>query len=113
VPVKKNRNILFGRTLALVVAGVLGTSSPSFAQDPGAPLDDERPRIIHLEDGSYLLNDLAWNVVNAEVKRLQGVERLHKAEDWKPVVFISAGIGTLMGALSVVLFYWAGSLFKK
>ena len=65
------------RTLYLIA--VLGLNA--WAQDGGVISD--APKVTILPGDSYLFNKAAFDVTNAEMKRLQGVERLHKSEQWR------------------------------
>lgn len=73
------------------LAAVLSFALPAFAQD--APLAER------LSDGSLKFNPTGAQVLENELKRLQGVERLHKGESWIPVVAISSGVGVVVGVI--------------
>ena len=66
-----------------------------------AALPTDAPRAEKQIDGSVLLNPPAAKAVDDELRRLQGVERQHKAEQWAPVILISVGLGILIGAAVV------------
>jgi hypothetical protein len=58
----------------------------------------DAPRIIRLDDGSLHVNQPAAKALDDELKRLQGVERVHSAESWVQVVAVSLLMGLLIGA---------------
>lgn len=93
VPVKKTGSFLFlaRRTLAFLLVIAL----PAFAQDAGV---SDAPMAVRLDNGSLLLNPPAEKALDDEMKRLQGVERTHKAESWTTVVLVSSGVGLVVGA---------------
>ncbi len=66
-----------------------------------AALPTDAPRAEKQIDGSVLLNPPAAKAVDDELRRLQGVERQHKAEQWAPVILVSIGLGILIGAAAV------------
>lgn len=83
------------RTLSLIF--VLGLSFAARAQDVGVLQPVEDPKVTILPDSTYLFNKRAFEVTNAEMKRLQGVERQHKAENAFIPVLIGLGVGTAVG----------------
>ena len=85
------------RALALILS--IALVSPVFAQDAGV---SDAPHAVRLENGSLLLNPAAELRLDDEMKRLQGVERQHKAESWVTVVLISVGVGLVLGAATGV-----------
>ena len=89
--------LLKRRTLSLIA--VLGLSFTARAQDGGVL---EEPKVIILPDSTYLFNQRAFDVTNAEMKRLQGVERQHKAEQWATPVLIGIAVGFVAGAALAV-----------
>lgn len=84
------------RTLYLIA--VLGLNA--WAQDGGVISD--APKVTILPGDSYLFNKAAFDVTNAEMKRLQGVERLHKSEQWVTPVLIGMAVGFVAGAAVAV-----------
>jgi hypothetical protein len=58
---------------------------------------DDAPRIVQLSQGTYLFNKPAFDKVDGEMKRLQGVEREHKAESWGLVLVVGLSVGLLVG----------------
>lgn len=66
-----------------------------------AELPSDAPVAQKMSDGSVLLNPSAAKAIDDELKRLQGVERQHKAEEWVPVILLSVGVGILVGAAAV------------
>lgn len=44
-------------------------------------------------------NAPAEQKLDDELKRLQGVERSHKAESWMTVVLVSSGVGLVVGSV--------------
>ena len=66
-----------------------------------AELPSDAPVAQKMSDGSVLLSPTAAKAIDDELKRLQGVERQHKAEQWAPVILISVGVGILLGAAAV------------
>jgi cell division protein FtsX len=49
-----------------------------------------------MENG-LLFNPAAEKQLDDELKRLQGVERLHRQESWLTVVIVSSGVGLAVG----------------
>ena len=74
---------------------LLCLSLPAYAQDAGV-LD--APLAVRTESG-LLLNPAAEKQLDDELKRLQGVERLHRQESWLTVVAVSGGVGAVVGAV--------------
>jgi hypothetical protein len=63
----------------------------------------DAPRVIHLPNNHYDFNDPAFDAVDAELKRLQGVERAHKAEpSWATPVLVGLVIGVVVGGLAAI-----------
>ncbi len=93
VPVKKAEScgLLLRRTLAFFLVIAL----PAFAQDAGVA---DAPLAVRHQNGNLELNPLAEKALDDELKRLQGVERSHKAESWTTVVLVSSGVGLVVGA---------------
>ena len=79
----------------LLVASI----SPAFAQDAGV---SDAPLAVRMENGHLDLSPAAESRINDEMVRLQGVERLHKAEKWLPVVMVSTGVGVAVGVAVTV-----------
>lgn len=95
------------RTLASLVLS-LTLSFPAWAQDGGVVSD--APRIVKLANGHYDFNPPAYVTLDAEVTRLQQVERVHKAEpSWATPVLIGMALGALAGATTVGALWWASS----
>lgn len=63
----------------------------------------DAPRVIKQTDGTYLFNQPAFNAVDAELKRLQQVERVHKGEPswWQPVV-VGLAVGVIAGTVGTL-----------
>lgn len=98
VPVKETLSrSSWRRTLAVVLL----LSAPVSAQDAGVVLD--APLAEKYPDGSLLFNPPGAKALDAELKRLQGVERLHKGESWITVVAISSGVGLVVGVLATLV----------
>ena len=77
-----------------LLAACLVLALPAFAQDAGVA---DAPLAVRMESGHLDLNPAAESRINDELMRLQGVERLHKAEKWLPVVMVSTGVGVAVG----------------
>ena len=88
------------RTLCLIA--VLGLNA--WAQDGGVITIStaDAPKVTILPGDSYLFNKAAFDVTNAEMKRLQGIERLHKSEQWATPVLIGMAVGFVAGAAVAV-----------
>lgn len=72
------------------------------AQDGGVVLPDA-PKVVALPSGGYFFNEPAFAAVDAEMKRLQGAERLHKAEpSWATPVLVGLVLGVVVGAAVAV-----------
>lgn len=104
VAVKKTGLEFYRRTLALVVVLAL----PASAQDAGIVLD--APLAERYADGSLLFNPAGAKTLDLELKRLQGVERLHKGESWITVVAISSGVGVVVGVLATTAAFFLKSV---
>jgi len=74
-------------------------SLPCFAQDAGVT---DAPKVVILPGDNYLFNKPAFDTVNSEMSRLQGVERQHKAEQWATPVIIGLVVGVVAGAAVAV-----------
>lgn len=59
------------------------------------------PRIVHLEP-DYLVNEAAFRRLDVEVRRLQELERVHKAENWFGVLFTGMVVGALISVAVAV-----------
>lgn len=93
------------RTLALLLSCALAaTPGLARAQDGGLP--DDAPLARRLDCG-LCLNAPAEKALDDEVKRLQGVEREHKAESWLSVVLVSVLVGFTVGGATVGLIWYA------
>ena len=90
-----------------LVLCVIVYSFTARAQDGGVQSD--APRIVKLRDDSYLVNKAAFVKLDDEMKRLQGVERLHKEESWVQTVMVSLAVGAAVGATTVGVIWWASS----
>lgn len=80
--------------IALALLIVLSASSVRAEEDA---LPDDAPKVVILQNGDYLFNKRAFDATNDEMKRLQGVERQHKAEQWATPVIIGMAVGLLAG----------------
>lgn len=101
------------KTLVLFLSVAL--ASPAMAQEADTPnLEDweVKPHIVPVPNG-YVFNQLAFDMVNAEVKRLQAVEQNHKAENWAGTVLLAAGIGATLAAIPFLLLWILPSVFQK
>ena len=58
------------------------------------------PRVTLLASGDYLVPQAAFAAVDAEMKRLQAVEKAHKGESWLTAILVSAGVGLVVGAIA-------------
>ena len=81
---------------ALIV--LLCLALPAWAQD----LPADAPKATKALDGSVTFNKPAYADLDAELTRLQGIERLHKRESWATVVVISVAVGLVVGAATGV-----------
>lgn len=92
------------RTLALLLSCALAaTPGLARAQDGGLP---DAPLARRLDCG-LCLNAPAEKALDDEVKRLQGVEREHKAESWLGVVLVSVLVGLTLGGATVGVIWYA------
>ena len=97
------------RTLACFLScALVATPWVARAQDGGV----DAPRAVRLLPGQSLnyptlaLNEPAEVAVDAELKRLQSLERAHKAESWTGVLITGGVVGVLLGiAAGVVIGY--------
>lgn len=80
--------------LAFLVAAAPVGESPKPAPTEDAPYARKLPV-------GWLVSDAGWLALDTELKRLQGVERLHKAENWTGVVLVGLVVGVVVGALAV------------
>lgn len=87
---------------ALLLAALLAQVA-----DPTPP--PEKPSVVKLaDDAGYFVSQVAWSAIDAELSRLQGVERLHKQENWLGAVLVSSGVGALLGAgLASLIWYFS------
>lgn len=85
------------RILALTV--ILGLNA--WAQD-GGTLEQDAPKVTILPGDNYLFNKRAFDTTNTEMKRLQGIERLHRSEQWATPVIIGLVVGFVAGAAVAV-----------
>jgi len=59
----------------------------------------DAPRVIKQTYGTYLFNQAAFAKVDAELKRLQQVERVHQGEPtWATPVVVGLVTGVVLGA---------------
>lgn len=58
------------------------------------------PRVTLLASGDYLVPQAAFAAVDAEMKRLQAVEKAHKGESWLTAILVSSAVGLVVGALA-------------
>ncbi len=94
-------NFFKRRTFSLIA--VLGLSFAARAQDGGVLEPLEEPKVTILPDSTYLFNKRAFEVTNEEMKRLQGVERLHKSENALIPILIGLGVGTAVGVTTGIV----------
>ena len=81
---------------SLLVA-ILLLTVPCYGQDAGV----DAPTATRLQNGSVLLNPPAFTKLDDELKRLQQVEREHKAEPpWVIPVLIGGAVGLALGAVA-------------
>lgn len=69
----------------------------------------DAPRVVKLTNGHYDFNPPAFNAVDAELKRLQQVERVHKGEPaWATPVVVGLLTGIVLGAAGTLagVFLW-------
>lgn len=71
---------------SLVVVLSLALAAPQ-----GAPV------VTRLPDGSMLMEPKAWQTIDDEVKRLQAVEQVHKAESPPPSSLVPILLGLVLG----------------
>ena len=69
------------------------------SQDGGV---SDAPKVTILPGDNYVFNKPAFDTVNKEMSRLQGVERQHKAEQWATPVVIGLVVGFAVGAAVAV-----------
>lgn len=65
-----------------------------------AQLPPTAPRVTLLASGDYLVPQAAFAAVDAEMKRLQAVEKAHKGESWLTAILVSSAVGLVVGALA-------------
>ena len=92
------------RTLALLLSCALA-ATPGLARAQDGGLSDA-PLARRLDCG-LCLNAPAEKKLDDEVKRLQGVEREHKAESWLGVVLVSVLVGLTLGGATVGVIWYA------
>lgn len=99
------------RTLALFLV----LSLPCYAQEPSKeakPVAEDAPVVLKYSNGSALMNKAAYDKVDLELKRLQQVEREHKAEpSWVTPILIGGVVGLVVGAVASAVV--VGSLKAK
>lgn len=79
---------------ALLLAALVAL--PAFGQEPAKPAD--APLVLQYPNGSALLNKAAFEKIDVEMKRLQQVEREHKAEpSWVIPILIGVAAGLVVG----------------
>lgn len=88
------------RFAVIVLTVALLAPAPAYAQSDGGT---DLPKVVHLKAGGYLLSELAWSRLDAEMRRLQTVEYNHKRESWQGIVGTSAMVGLLVGATLAIL----------
>lgn len=84
-------------TPATLVLCLTLSSLGARAEDGG--LVSDAPRAVRLDDGSVLFNQPAYTQLDAEMRRLQGVERLHRSENWVPVLLVGLAVGLVGGVV--------------
>lgn len=90
------RTLAFSLLLALPCYG----QEPSGVLKESKPAPADAPLVLQYPNGSALLNKAAFDKIDVEMKRLQQVEREHKAEpSWLIPVAIGAGAGLVVGAV--------------
>lgn len=92
--------------LAFVLACCLAQSPEVAATEPGEkdPPKGLReaaksPEILRQPNGDFLVSKMAFTLIDDELRRLQRLEREHKAEKWWPGVAISATVGFLLALI--------------
>ena len=76
---------------ALLLAALVAL--PAFGQEPA-----DAPLVLQYPNGSALLNKAAFEKIDVEMKRLQQVEREHKAEpSWVIPILIGVAAGLVVG----------------
>lgn len=87
------RSFLSARICASLV--LLLAASPARAQDGGVVSD--APRVVKLPTGHYDFNPAAFAKVDDELKRLQQLERVHKAEpSWATPLILGVVLGVVV-----------------
>ena len=82
--------------MRFLTLAVLLFAAPTWAEPKDAPV------VTILPGDRYEFNKAAFDVTNAEMARLQGVERQHMAEQWAPLFLIGVVLGVAAGAAVAV-----------
>ena len=89
------RSFLSARICASLV--LLLAASPAWAQDGGVVFD--APRVLKLPSGHYDFNPAAFAKVDDDLKRLQQLERVHRAEpSWATPLILGVVMGVVVAA---------------
>lgn len=94
--------------MPLLLAALLAAQPVARTAEPPADRREEArpaPLVLKLPTG-YLFNQPAFDVVDAEMKRLQRLERLHREESWLGVVLTGVAVGLVLGAGAVGLLWY-------
>lgn len=59
---------------------------------------EDRPVVLRLPDGSLQMSPDAAKALDAELRRLQVVEKQHKDEKWLLAIAVATAIGVAAGA---------------
>lgn len=100
MPVKMAHSSSLRRILAALVLPLALISLDARGEDGGIPAD--APVALKLANGSVLMNKQAFEATDAEMKRLQALEKNHKAESWVTVFLVGLAAGALAGAAVAV-----------
>lgn len=83
---------------AIIVAQLASGDTPTAESHDGGV---SGPRIVRKLDGTYNINQAAFDTIDLELRRLQNLERTHKDENWVGVVLTGMVIGLIIGAGAV------------
>lgn len=64
------------------------------------------PTVVHL-DQHYVMNEPAFDKINAELVRLQRLEQTHKNETWVGPLLLAFGLGFGLGAIGCGVAWYA------
>lgn len=90
---------------SLTLAFIL-TAQQVVAQPADAPV------VTILPGDRYEFNKAAFDATDAEMKRLQGVERQHRSENWVPLFLIAVSLGVVTGVAVAVPLTWQAARLK-